>query len=62
MVDLLVKDLKANARAKERADLEKEKDYSETDIEKILLGADKADFKPEKKEGAADEDPLADLG
>jgi len=27
----------------------------------ILLGADKADFKPEKKEGAADEDPLADL-
>jgi len=53
-------DLKANARAKERADLEKE-NYSEADIEKILLGADKADFKPEKKEGAADEDPLADL-
>jgi len=54
-------DLKANARAKERADLEKE-GFAEGDIEKILLGADKADFKPEEKAGGVDEDPLADLG
>ena len=54
-------DLKANARAKERADLEKE-GFAEDDIEKILLGADKADFKPEEKAGGVDEDPLADLG
>ena len=53
-------DLKANQRAKERADLEKD-GYAEKDIEMILLGADKEDFKPEKKEGAVDEDPFADL-
>ena len=53
-------DLKANARAKERADLERE-NYAEKDIEKILLGADKADFKPEKKDDGIEDDPLADL-
>jgi len=52
-------DLKANQRAKTKADLEKE-GYSEEDIEKILLGADKKDFKPEEGGGAA-EDPLAGL-
>jgi len=35
---------------------------TEEDIEKILLGADKSDFEPEKKDGAVDEDPLAGLG
>jgi len=54
-------DLKANQRAKERTDLEKE-GYKEEDIEKILLGADKADFEPEKNSNGIDDDPLADLG
>jgi len=45
-------DLKANERAKKRADLEKE-GYKEEDIEKILLGADKKDFKPEEKKDDA---------
>jgi hypothetical protein len=54
-------DLKANQRAKDRAKLEEE-GYKEDDIEKILLGADKADFKPEKDSGGVEEDPLAGLG
>ncbi len=55
-------DLKANARAMERENLEKE-GYKEEDIEKILLGANKKDFKPEAKpEGGAEDDPLAGLG
>jgi len=55
-------DLRANARAKERAELEDQK-YKEGDIEKILMGMDKKKFEPEKdEEGAADEDPLAGLG
>jgi hypothetical protein len=54
-------DLKANDRAKKKAELEAE-GYKEEDIEKILLGASKKDFKPEKDENAVDEDPLAGLG
>ena len=54
-------DLKANDRAKKKAELEAE-GYKEDDIEKILLGASKKDFKPEKDENAVDEDPLAGLG
>ena len=42
-------DIAANKRAKERADLEKA-GYKEEDIEKILLGANKKDFTPEKKD------------
>ena len=53
-------DLKANARAKEREVLQGE-GYSEEDIEKILLGANKKDFKPEEKSDGMDEDPLADI-
>lgn len=53
-------DLKANERAKKRTELE-EAGYKEADIEKILLGADEADFKPEKKDSDIEEDPLADL-
>ena len=34
---------------------------SEEDIEKILLGANKKDFKPEKKSDGMDEDPLGDI-
>jgi hypothetical protein len=52
-------DIKANQRAKKRAELEKE-GYKDEDIEKILLGADKKDFKPEKKEDALGGD--LDLG
>ncbi len=52
-------DLKSNERAKERTKL-KEEGYADEDIEKILLGADKKDFKPEEDSGV-DEDPLADL-
>ena len=54
-------DLKANQKAKMKAELEAE-GYKEDDIEKILLGASKKDFKPEKDENAVDEDPLAGLG
>jgi hypothetical protein len=53
-------DLKANDRAKERTKL-KDEGYAEDDIEKILLGADKKDFKPDKPDDGIDEDPLADL-
>ena len=42
-------DIKGNQRALKRAELEKE-GYKEDDIEKILLGANKKDFKPEKKD------------
>jgi hypothetical protein len=45
-------DIKANERAKKRAELEKE-GFVDEDIEKILLGADKKDFKPEKKKDDA---------
>ena len=31
------------------------------DIEKILLGANKKDFKPEKKDDGIEEDPLAGI-
>ena len=55
-------DLKANARAMERENLEAE-GYNDGDVEKILMGANKKDFKPEKGGGdAAEEDPLAGLG
>jgi hypothetical protein len=53
-------DIKANARAKEREELEKA-GYKEEDIEKILLGANKDDFKPEEKSDGMDDDPLADI-
>ena len=53
-------DIKANARAKERTDLEAD-GYKEEDIEKILLGANPKDFKPEKKDDGIDDDPLADI-
>jgi len=52
-------DLKSNQRAKMKAELEAE-GYKEEDIEKILLGASKKDFKPEKADAA--DDPLAGLG
>ena len=55
-------DLKANARAMERENLQNE-GYKEEDVEKILMGANKKDFKPEKGGGdGAEEDPLAGLG
>ena len=50
-------DLKSNERAKKREGLEKD-GYKEEDIEKILLGADKKDFKPEEK---SEEDPGGEL-
>ena len=50
-------DIKSNERAKKREELEKE-GYKDEDIEKILLGADKKDFKPEKK---SEEDPGGEL-
>jgi hypothetical protein len=50
-------DIKSNERAKKRAELEKE-GFVDGDIEKILLGADKKDFKPEKPK----DDALGDLG
>ena len=53
-------DIKANARAKERTELEAD-GYKEEDIEKILLGANPKDFKPEKKSDGMDEDPLAGI-
>ena len=53
-------DIKANERAKEREDLRSE-GFKEEDIEKILLGANKDDFKPEKKSDGMDEDPLAGI-
>ena len=53
-------DIKANARAKERTELETE-GYSHEDIEKILLGANKKDFKPEKKDDGMSDDPLAGI-
>jgi hypothetical protein len=52
-------DLKANERAKNRSKLEAE-GFSEEDIEKILLGADKSKFKKEEKETVED-DPLAGI-
>lgn len=52
-------DLNANERAKKRAKLEGE-GFSEEDIEKILLGADKSKFKKEEKETVED-DPLAGI-
>ena len=60
MVDLHRDDIKANARAKERTELEAD-GYKEEDIEKILLGANPKDFKPEKKSDGIDEDPLAGI-
>ena len=53
-------DLKANERAKEREVLQGE-GYTDEDIEKILLGANKKDFTPEKKSDGMDEDPLGDI-
>ena len=53
-------DMKANARAKERSELQAD-GYREEDIEKILLGANPKDFKPEKKGDSIEEDPLADI-
>jgi hypothetical protein len=53
-------DMKANARAKERSELQAD-GYKEEDIEKILLGANPKDFKPEKKDDGVEEDPLADI-
>ena len=53
-------DIKANARAKEREDLRTE-GFKEEDIEKILLGANKKDFKPDKKDDGMDDDPLAGI-
>jgi hypothetical protein len=53
-------DLKANERAQERVLLQGE-GYSEDDIEKILLGANKKDFKPKEKSDATEEDPLAGI-
>jgi hypothetical protein len=50
-------DIKSNERAKKREELEKE-GYKDEDIEKILLGADKKDFKPEEK---SEEDPGGEL-
>jgi len=50
-------DIKANARATTREDLEKE-GYTDDDIEKILLGANKKDFKPEEP---VTDDPTADM-
>lgn len=50
-------DLRANARAKKREDLEKE-GYKSEDIEKIIAGADKKNFTPEKPK-ADDDDPLS---
>jgi hypothetical protein len=52
-------DLKANERAKKRSKLEAE-GFSEEDIEKILLGADKSKFKKEEKD-TVEEDPLAGI-
>jgi hypothetical protein len=52
-------DLKANERAKKRSKLEAE-GFSEEDIEKILLGADKSKFKKEEKD-TIEEDPLAGI-
>ena len=52
-------DLKANERAKKRSKLEAE-GYSEEDIEKILLGADKSKFKKEET-ATTEEDPLAGI-
>ena len=54
-------DIKANDRAKQRTVL-KEEGYSDEDIEKILLGAPKGEFKPEKKDDGIEDDPLAGLG
>jgi hypothetical protein len=50
-------DIKSNERAKKREELEKE-GFKDEDIEKILLGADKKDFKPEEK---SEEDPGGEL-
>ena len=52
-------DLKANERAKKRSKLEEE-GFSEEDIEKILLGADKSKFKKEETD-TTEEDPLAGI-
>lgn len=53
-------DIKANERAKKRTELRKE-GYSEPDIEKIMLGADKKNFKPESNNTDTTDDPLAGL-
>lgn len=57
--------LKGNEKAKERKKLKKE-GYKDDDIEKILNGADKSNFKKESdggdSEGGEEEDPLAGLG
>jgi hypothetical protein len=57
---LTVDDFKSNERAKSRTRL-KEEGYADDDIDKILLGANKKDFKPEKAADGIDDDPLADL-
>ncbi len=49
---------KAISLAKDTEDAE---GYKEEDIEKILLGANPKDFKPEKKSDGIDEDPLAGI-
>jgi hypothetical protein len=53
-------DIRSNAKAKERTKLEAE-GFSEEDIDKILLGADKEKFKKKKDDTAVEEDPLAGL-
>ena len=55
-----IDDIKSNQRAKDRSVLKAE-GYADEDIEKILLGADKKLFKPDKASGV-EEDPLAGLG
>jgi len=53
-------DIAANKRAKQRTSLEEE-GYLEDDIEKILKGANKDEFEPDKPETDELEDPLGDL-
>ena len=52
--------LEGNKQAKERKKLKKE-GYSEKDIEKILNGADKSQFKPNKEDTSDEDDPLSGL-
>lgn len=57
---LTIDDFKSNERAKKRTILQEE-GYSDEDVDKILMGANKKDFKPEKPDDGLDDDPLADL-
>ncbi|WP_296865289.1 portal protein [uncultured Methanobrevibacter sp.] len=52
--------LEGNKQAKERKKLKKE-GYSDKDIEKILNGADKSQFKPNKEDTSDEDDPLSGL-